>query len=79
MSDRMNLFEMAIAQFNKAADEIKLDMLVRTVLSEPQNEIIVNFPVQMDDGTHRLFKGYRIQHNNTAGPLQGRDPLSTRP
>jgi glutamate dehydrogenase (NAD(P)+) len=71
MSDRMNLFEMATAQYNKAADLIKLNPLVRTVLSEPQNEITVNFPVRLDDGTHRLFKGYRIQHNNTMGPYKG--------
>lgn len=67
----MNLFEMASAQFNKAADAIKLDPMVRTVLSEPQNEIIVNFPCVMDDGSYRLLKGYRIQHNNTMGPYKG--------
>jgi len=67
----MNLFEMATAQFKKAADVIKLDPSVRLVLMEPQNEIIVNFPVSMDDGTIRLFKGYRIQHNNTNGPYKG--------
>ncbi|HEX5131574.1 MAG TPA: Glu/Leu/Phe/Val dehydrogenase [Candidatus Krumholzibacteria bacterium] len=67
----MNLFEMATAQFNKAAEAIKLDPTVRTVLSEPQNEITVNFPVRLDDGTIRLFKGYRIQHNNTNGPYKG--------
>jgi glutamate dehydrogenase (NAD(P)+) len=71
MSDRMNLFEMATAQFNQAADAIKLNTLVRTVLSQPQNEITVNFPVLLDDGTYRLFKGYRIQHNNTNGPYKG--------
>jgi glutamate dehydrogenase (NAD(P)+) len=67
----MNLFEMATVQFNKAADMIKLDPMVRTVLSEPQNEIIVNFPVMMDNGSYRLLKGYRIQHNNTMGPYKG--------
>jgi glutamate dehydrogenase (NAD(P)+) len=67
----MNLFEMSTAQFSKAADAIKLDSMVRTVLSEPQNEIIVNFPVMMDDGSYRLLKGYRIQHNNTMGPYKG--------
>jgi glutamate dehydrogenase (NAD(P)+) len=71
MTDRMNLFEMASAQFEKAADVIHLDPSVRLVLSEPQNEIIVNFPVTLDDGTMRLFTGYRIQHNNTNGPYKG--------
>jgi len=68
---KLNLFEMATVQFNRAADLIGLDGWVRTILSEPQNEIIVNFPVQMDDGSFRLFKGYRIQHNNAYGPYKG--------
>jgi glutamate dehydrogenase (NAD(P)+) len=71
MSDRLNLFEIASLQFNTAAEKINLDPMVRTILSEPQNEIIVNFPVRMDDGRYRLFKGYRIQHNNTNGPYKG--------
>ena len=44
---------------------------VRAILSQPKNEIIVNFPVQMDNGEVRLFKGYRIQHNNLLGPFKG--------
>lgn len=71
MADKLNLFEMASLQFEAGADLIKLDPMVRTILSEPQNEIIVNFPVQMDDGHYRLFKGYRIQHNNVNGPYKG--------
>jgi glutamate dehydrogenase (NAD(P)+) len=70
-SDKLNLFEMAMIQFDRAADTIGLDGWVRTILCEPQNEIIVNFPVQMDDGAFRLFKGYRIQHNNVNGPYKG--------
>jgi glutamate dehydrogenase (NAD(P)+) len=71
MSDRIDLFEMASAQFKKAAEVIKLESSVMMVLSEPQNEIVVNFPVSMDDGSMRLFRGYRIQHNNTNGPYKG--------
>lgn len=44
---------------------------VRTILSQPKNEIIVNFPVRLDDGSIKLFKGYRIQHNNLLGPYKG--------
>ncbi|MCA9299698.1 MAG: Glu/Leu/Phe/Val dehydrogenase, partial [Phycisphaerales bacterium] len=36
-----------------------------------KNEIMVHFPVRMDDGHHRLFKGYRVQHNNALGPYKG--------
>jgi len=71
MSDKLNLYEIALQQFHRGADAIGLNPMVRTILSEPQNEIIVNFPVQMDDGSHRLFKGYRIQHNNANGPYKG--------
>lgn len=58
-------------QFNKAADLMKLDPGVRKILSGPQNEIVVNFPVKMDDGRIEVFKGYRVQHNNTLGPYKG--------
>ncbi|MGE0784942.1 MAG: Glu/Leu/Phe/Val dehydrogenase [Sandaracinaceae bacterium] len=44
---------------------------VATILSEPKNELMVHFPVRMDDGSTRLFKGYRIQHNNLLGPYKG--------
>lgn len=71
MSDHLNLFEMATAQFKKACAAMKLDPSVEAVLSEPQNEIVVNFPVNMDDGTIKMFRGYRIQHNNTNGPYKG--------
>jgi glutamate dehydrogenase (NAD(P)+) len=44
---------------------------VRSILSQPKAEIIVHFPVRMDSGEFRLFKGYRIQHNNILGPYKG--------
>ena len=44
---------------------------VALILSQPKAEIIVNFPVRMDDGKFRIFKGYRIQHNNILGPYKG--------
>jgi glutamate dehydrogenase/leucine dehydrogenase len=53
------------------AERMGVNASMRTILSQPKNEIIVNFPVLMDDGTHRLFKGYRIQHNNALGPYKG--------
>jgi hypothetical protein len=71
MSNATNLFEMATQQFQRAADVVGLSPMVRAILSEPQNEIIVNFPVRMDSGEYRSFKGYRIQHNNANGPYKG--------
>ena len=44
---------------------------VREILSQPKNELIVNFPVRMDNGEYQLFKGYRVQHNNMLGPYKG--------
>jgi glutamate dehydrogenase (NAD(P)+) len=44
---------------------------VRTILSQPKNEIVVHFPVRMDDGQYRLFRGYRVQHSNILGPYKG--------
>ncbi len=54
-----------------AAELVELPAYVRTILSQPKNEIIFHFPVRMDDGRHQLFKGYRIQHNNLLGPYKG--------
>ena len=65
------LFSAAMAQFHRAADLINLDETNRALLSQPKNEIIVNFPVLMDDGSYEMFRGYRIQHDNTLGPYKG--------
>ncbi len=65
------LFSAAMAQFHRAADLIELDETYRGILSQPRNEIIVNFPVEMDDGSYEMFRGYRIQHDSTLGPFKG--------
>jgi len=67
----MKLFEAALSHCQKAAKLIDLNDDYLAILSEPQNEIIVNFPVRMDDGTLKVFTGYRIQHNNILGPYKG--------
>jgi len=64
-------FRTAVEQFQRAADLIDLEDRYRQILSHPKNEVIVNFPVQMDDGQWRVFRGYRIQHNNALGPYKG--------
>ena len=66
-----NLYEMAVAQFERAADLIKLRPSLRAILSQPKNEIIVNFPVRLDNGETMMCKGYRIQHNNILGCFKG--------
>ncbi|MSP59430.1 MAG: Glu/Leu/Phe/Val dehydrogenase [Myxococcales bacterium] len=66
-----NLYSVGAAQLDKAAKAMNLPSDVYTILSQPKNEIIVNFPVRMDDGRYLLFKGYRVQHNNILGPYKG--------
>jgi glutamate dehydrogenase (NAD(P)+) len=64
-------YQTALAQFNQAADVLDLDQGMRRVLSTPKRELIVNFPVRMDDGSIEQFTGYRIHHNVTRGPSKG--------
>ena len=56
---------------DQAAPIAEIEPYVRTILTQPKNEVIVNFPVKMDNGEVRLFKGYRVQHNNLLGPFKG--------
>ena len=65
------LFETAVEQFDAAAELIGLSDQTRSILRSPKNEIIVNFPVEMDDGELRMFRGYRVQHNDILGPFKG--------
>ena len=55
----------------RASRVAKIEPYVQTILTQPKNELIVNFPVRMDSGEVRLFKGYRVQHNNLLGPFKG--------
>ena len=72
MTDTGNsLFATALDQFNRGAEIIDLPGDLRSILSQPKNEIIVNFPVLMNDGSYRVFRGYRIQHSNLLGPYKG--------
>jgi glutamate dehydrogenase (NAD(P)+) len=71
LAQRGNLYQIATQQMEKGARAINLDPAVRAILSQPKNEIIINFPVRMDSGELRMFKGYRVQHNNILGPYKG--------
>ena len=66
-----SLFQNASDQLQKAADLMNLNPDIARILSAPNNEIGVNFPVRMDDGDIRIFRGYRVQHNNILGPYKG--------
>lgn len=58
-------------QFDQAADLMNLNPSVRKILAITNSEIIVHFPVKMDDGSVEVFTGYRVQHNNALGPYKG--------
>ncbi len=66
-----DFFKVVQDYLERAAKAINLEPFVRTILTQPKNEIIINFPVKMDNGEVRLFKGYRVQHNNLLGPFKG--------
>ena len=68
---RGTLYENVTQQFDKAADLMGLDTDIRKILSRTINEIVVNFPVRMDDGRIEMFTGYRVQHNDVLGPFKG--------
>ena len=65
------MMDNVMEQFNSAADYINLHPNIRKILSITNNEIIVNFPVKMDNGDVEIFQGYRVQHNNALGPYKG--------
>ncbi len=66
-----NPFEMAQQQFDANADKLNLDQATRDLLRNPDREFSFNIPVKMDDGTYRVFRGFRCQHNDARGPYKG--------
>jgi glutamate dehydrogenase (NAD(P)+) len=66
-----NPYAMAVQQFELAADKIGLSEDMREILRKPKRELIVNFPVRLDNGYIKTFTGYRVQHNVTRGPAKG--------
>ncbi len=66
-----NPLDTALAQFEAAANRLQLDNGLRQILRTCKRELAVHFPVQMDDGSTRVFSGYRVQHNLARGPAKG--------
>jgi len=71
MGRQFNAFEMAQKQFDVMAEKLQLDESTRELLRWPLREYHFLIPVQMDDGSTRVFKGYRVQHNDARGPAKG--------
>ncbi len=66
-----NSFEMAQAQFDGIAALLDLDPGTRELLRSPLREYSFAIPVRMDDGSSRVFRGFRVQHNDARGPSKG--------
>ena len=71
MSENTNAFTMAQQQFDQVADLLGLDHQIREMLRFPMREYHIRIPVRMDDGSMRVFQGYRVQHNDARGPAKG--------
>ena len=66
-----NSFEMAQQQFDRVADILDLDQASRDLLRVPLREYQFSIPVRMDDGSMKVFRGFRVQHNDARGPGKG--------
>ncbi len=71
MAGQINAFEMAQKQFDGVAKLLNLDPQIAEVLRWPMREYSFRIPVRMDDGSLRVFQGYRVQHNDARGPNKG--------
>jgi glutamate dehydrogenase len=71
MGKDYNAYEAAQAQFDAVAEKVGLDESTRELLRQPMREYHFTIPVKMDDGTVKIFKGYRVQHNDARGPAKG--------
>src|SRR5262245_52214911 len=67
----LNPFSIAQSQLHRAAERLKLDEGMRAILANPKRAITVSIPVRMDDGSFKVFTGYRVAHNLSRGPAKG--------
>ena len=66
-----NAFDMAQSQFDNIAEMLDLDQATRDLLRTPMREYHFNIPIRMDDGNMKIFRGFRVQHNDARGPGKG--------
>jgi len=71
MSSKMNPFKLAQAQFDQVAEQMELEQAGRDMLRWPLREFRFQLPVRMDDGSIKVFFGFRVQHNDARGPGKG--------
>ncbi|MDR1884641.1 MAG: glutamate dehydrogenase, partial [Synergistaceae bacterium] len=70
-SSKNVLLDTALENFYGAAEEMGLDDDLIEILSRPERSLCVSLPVTMDDGSVRVFEGYRVQHSTALGPAKG--------
>jgi glutamate dehydrogenase len=71
MAKEFNAFDMAQRQFDTVADTLQLEQGLRELLRWPQREFHFTIPIRMDDGRVKVFRGFRVQHNDARGPAKG--------
>lgn len=71
LKDKENPFEAMMTRFHKASQILGLEEEIYNVLKNPARQVIVSLPVTMDDGSIRVFEGYRVIHSNILGPSKG--------
>ena len=71
ITPRDDPWEMALQQFNEAADYLPLKRGIHDFLAYPKRELTVNFPVKMDDGSVSIYTGHRVHHSTVLGPTKG--------
>jgi glutamate dehydrogenase (NAD(P)+) len=71
MAGKINAFDMAQIQFDTVAKLLQLDNEIAQILRWPQREFSFRIPVRMDDGSLKVFQGFRVQHNDARGPNKG--------
>ncbi len=71
MKEDLNPYRISQLQFDQAAHYLKLDPGLAQVLRAPKRQMVVSVPIKMDDGSVKVFEGYRVQHNIARGPAKG--------
>ena len=69
--ENLNAYEIAVEQFNRAAQKLRLDPNLAEILRRPKRQLTVSIPIRMDDGKVHVFEGYRVQHSLARGPAKG--------
>ncbi len=68
--ENLNAYQIALEQFDRAAARLKLEHGLAEILRHPKRQLAVSVPIRMDDGSVRVFEGFRVQHNLARGPAK---------